>query len=305
MRAVWSFWSKPIQVGHRAAWSSSKHHLLGWVLSTRTGMVHYRPTVLYTDDTGARALVDGAGLEFDEVHTTLNALADHDPGWWALGKLYAYRAQPAPFVHIDCDVFLWKRLREELESAPVFAQNPEYFVPGRSYYRPEIFEAAVDEVWDGWLPPEWSWYRRSGLPLRGESCGIVGGNMVEFLHHYAERAITLIEHPGNQAAWDRIGDKTSHSILFEQYLLAACLEHHRHHADSPYHNVTIDYVFPSEGHAFNPRAAEEAGYTHLLAGSKRNPRTADALEARVAEDYPELYERCGRYIGGLAPGQLM
>jgi len=215
MRAVWSFWTKPIRVGHRAVWPSSKHHLLGWVLSTRTGKVHYRPTALYTDDAGARALIDGVGLEFDEVHTTLNALADHDPDWWALGKLYAYRAQSAPFVHIDCDVFLWKRLREGLESAPVFAQNPEYFMPGRSYYRPEVFESAVNEVWDGWLPPEWHWYRHSGLPLRGESCGIVGGNRVDFLRHYAERAITLIEHPGNQAAWDRIGDKTNHSILFE------------------------------------------------------------------------------------------
>lgn len=301
MRAVWSFWSKPFQEGRRAVWSSDKHHLLGWILSTRTAMVHYRPTALYTDDAGARTLIDGAGLEFDEVHTTLNALADHDPGWWALGKMYAYRAQPAPFVHIDSDVFMWKRLRGDVESAPVIAQHPEGFVPGRSFYRPEAFEAAVDGVWDGWLPPEWQWYRRSGRPMRGESCGIVGGNSTDFLRHYAERAIGLIEHPGNQPAWDRLGDKESHNVLFEQYLLAACLEHHQHHADSPFHDVTIAYVFPSAGQAFNPRAAEEAGYTHLLAGSKRNPKIAAALEARVAEDYPDLYERCGRYAALAAP----
>ena len=53
-------------------------------------------------------------------------------------------------------------------------------------------------MWDGWLPPEWQWYRRSGRPMRGESCGIVGGNSTDFLRHYAERAIGLIEHPGNQ-----------------------------------------------------------------------------------------------------------
>ena len=90
-------------------------------------------------------------------------------------------------------------------------------------------------------------------------------------------------------------------MLFEQYLLAACLEHHQHHADSPFHDVTIAYVFPLAGQAFNPRAAEEAGYTHLLAGSKRNPKIAAALEARVAEDYPDLYERCGRYAALAAP----
>lgn len=299
MRAVWSFWSKPYQLGRDRIWTSDKHHLLSWVLSVQTAMKHYRPAALYTDDAGARLLVDGAGLEFDEVHTTLNALADHDPGWWALGKLYAYRQQ-APFVHIDSDVFLWKRLRADLESAPLLAQNPDHFVLGRSYYRPDVFEAAIDRQWDGWLPREWVWYRHSGLPQRAESCGILGGNRVDFLHHYADRAISLMEHPGNRAAWDQISDKVSHNILFEQYLLAACVEHHRHHPDSPFHDVSIEYVFPSAGHAFSQRAAAEAGYTHLIASSKRNPKIAAALEARVAADYPESYERCDRYLSALA-----
>jgi hypothetical protein len=296
MRAIWSFWSKPYESGRCRSWTSDTHHLLSWVLSTQTAMKHYRPAALYTDDAGARLLVDGAGLEFDEVHTSLNALADHDPGWWALGKVYAYRQQEAPFVHIDSDVFLWKRLREDLESAPVIAQHPEDFVPGRSFYRPEVLEAAVDAVWDGWLPPEWAWYRRSGLPSRGESCGIIGGNQVDFLRHYAERAVRLIEHPGNQAAWEQVGDKAGNTVLFEQYLLSACVEHHRHHPDSPYHEVRIDYVFPTARRAFSPDAAAEVGYTHIMAGSKRNPKIADALVARVAADYPESYERCARYL---------
>ena len=29
------------------------------------------------------------------------------------------------------------------------------------------------------------------------------------------------------------------------------------------------------------------------------------LEARVAADYPELYERCGQYLDGLASGQWL
>lgn len=298
MRAVWSFWSKPFRAEGRGRWASDRHHLLAWVLSTRTAAEHYRPTALYTDDAGARLLLDGAGLEFDEVHLTLNALADHDPGWWALGKLYAYRKQTTPFVHVDSDVFLWKRLRDDLESAPVLAQNPEDFVPGRSYYRPEAFEAAVDAAWDGWLPREWEWYRRSGLPQRAESCGIIGGNRVDFLRHYAERAVHLMEHPGNQAAWATIANKVGHNILFEQYLLSACVEHHRHHADSPYHDVSIEYVFPSMGEAFDPRRAASAGFTHLIAGSKRNPKIAADLEERVTADYPESYERCVRYLEG-------
>jgi len=74
-------------------------------------------------------LVDGIGLEFDRVSTSLNALDAHDPGWWALGKLYTYRAQREPFVHLDNDVFLWRPLPERLASAPLLAQNPEPLRP--------------------------------------------------------------------------------------------------------------------------------------------------------------------------------
>jgi len=297
MRAIWSFWSKPYESGRRDAWSSDKDHLLSWVLSTRRAAEHYRPTALYTDDAGARLLVDGVGLQFDEVHTTLNALAGHDPGWWALGKVYTYRQQETPFVHIDSDVYLWKRLREDLESAPVLAQNPDDFVPGRSFYRPEVLETAVGSVPDGWLPAEWTWYRDSDLPSRAVSCGILGGNRVDFLRHFADQAARLIEHPGNQPAWDQVSDKATHTVLFEQYLLSACIEYHRHHPGSPYHDVSIGYVFPSAGQAFTPHAAAQAGYTHLIAGSKRNPKIPGALEDRVAADYPDSYERCGWYLG--------
>lgn len=77
-------------------------------------------------------LVDGVGLDFDEVHTSLSVLDRHNQEWWALGKLCACRAQTEPFVHIDNDVFLWQPRPHDVAAASVFAQNQEYFVLGRS-----------------------------------------------------------------------------------------------------------------------------------------------------------------------------
>jgi hypothetical protein len=282
-------------------WASDAHHLLAWVLSTETARVHYRPAVLYTDDAGARLLVDGAGLAFDEVHTTLNALSASDPSWWALGKLYAYREQAVPFVHIDSDVFLWRRLRPDVESAPVFAQHPDVISPGRSFYHPEVLEAALAGAGDGWLPAQWRWYRASGLAPRAESCGIVGGHRVDFLRHYADQAIHLVEHRGNQEAWNGLDDRAAHVVLIEQYLLAACVEHHRHHRDSGDDDFGIAYVFASSHDAFTPARAAAAGYTHLIAGSKGDPDIAARLEARVAADYPEAYRRCLQLAASLDP----
>jgi hypothetical protein len=76
------------------------------VLSWQTASQHYPNTCLITDSDGAKILVDQLGLQFASVSTVLDDLANEDPAWWSLGKLYAYSLQQEPFVHIDSDVYL-------------------------------------------------------------------------------------------------------------------------------------------------------------------------------------------------------
>lgn len=293
MRAVWSFWSAPFNAHRARSWASERHHLLSWVLSLETARVHFRESALYTDDEGGELLVEGIGLHFDKVSTELNALRESDPDWWMLGKLYTYRAQQQPFVHIDSDVFLWKSLPAELMGAPVLAQNPE-LVSVNGPYRVEVYDAAVRSA-GGWLPKEWSWYRS----IRGSSaasCGIVGGNHMDFLSYYADQAIRFIEHPANQPVWARL-PRGADNILFEQYFLSACVQYYRHHPAAGFDGVSIRYLFESMGAAFNSENARRRGYTHLLAGAKGNQRLAERLETRVKRDFPESYERVLRYLG--------
>ena len=299
MRAVWSFWSKPFRAT-RAFWTSEMYHLCSWVVSVETARRHYPKTVLFTDDEGARMLIDRIGLGFESVSTGLNALASHDPGWWTLGKLYAYRAMTEPFIHVDNDVFLWKPLPEWLTGAPVFAQNPEPIFDS-NWYRPEAFDHALRSIDGGWLPTEWMWYRSAGLAQRAECCGIVGGNRVDFINHYARMGIQLIEEPSNQAAWASLNDKIGHNILLEQYLLTACLEHHRSTPGSPYRDVSIAYLFHSPGDSLDEEKARRLGYTHLW-GAKQDGEMVRRLEQRVMRDYPEHYERCRRYAGTMGTG---
>ena len=150
MKAVWSFWTKPFNAQRRFVWPFYRHHLMAWVLSLETSKKHYRETALVTDEEGARLLVDGLGLEFTSVSTELEALRDADPDWWVLGKLWTYRLQDKPFVHIDNDVFFWRPLPEALELAPVFAQNPERFsLANQAWYRPVYYDEAIRSM-DGW-----------------------------------------------------------------------------------------------------------------------------------------------------------
>ncbi|MBD1911929.1 MULTISPECIES: DUF6734 family protein [unclassified Leptolyngbya] len=301
-RSVWSFWTKPFRAHRQTIWLSEKHHLLAWILSLETARKHYPETALITDDEGAQMLVDGLGLQFDAVSTELNALHDQDPDWWVLGKLWAYRSQSHPFIHVDSDVFLWKALPPDLATAPVLTQNPEYFVFGEHdatcwWYRPEIFDQRVRQT-GGWLPDEWHAYlvQRSN---RAYCCGIFGGTQVDFIRHYADLALQIATHPRNQAAFEHMDNKPGDCLLIEQYFLAACVNYHRQHPNTPFPGVAMECLFATPESAFSEEQPQQLGYTHLIGNAKHDVAIAHRLEQRVARDYPEQYERCLQYVAHL------
>lgn len=296
MRAVWSFWSRPRETARAHPWLAERFHLFSWVLSVETARRHHPVTALATDTPGARMLVDGLGLEFGEVTTSLDALAGSDPSMWSLGKLYTYAAQREPFVHVDADVYLWKPLPRRLRTAPVFTQNPEPISVESFYYRPRMVEDVLLSHDGGSVPEEWSWYLRSGLPPRGDCCGIFGGTDVEFIRYYARQAVGMVEHPVNRRAWLGIAHRELDVISVEQYLLAACVEHHARTPGSPFAKVRMEHLFSTLEGTYAPGRAEAAGYTHLIADTKRDPAVMARLEARIARDYPDAYERCLRYV---------
>lgn len=288
MRAVWSFWSAPYREHYHRTWTDEKFHLLAWILSVGEATRHYPDTWLYTDGAGKRVLVDGLGLRFGHVELALDGLEGSDTQWWVLGKLAAYAAQRAPFVHLDSDVFLWARLPDAVEGACVFGQNPEFFeFHDQSLYRLDAFLDGIGRH-GGWLPEEWRRYAKQ----RGSGavcCGILGGSGTGFIRHYAGLAEAVIRHPGNQAVWPTLGVRDN--ILVEQYFLAACLDYHREAG------VEAAYLFGSSREAFDPAHAARAGYTHLIGEAKRNPEIAARLERRVRADYPAQYARCLDLLG--------
>jgi hypothetical protein len=293
MRAVWSFWSKPFFAFKGRIWREPHHHLLAWGLSLRLARKHYPDTLLVTDNAGAALLVDKLGLSFGEVSTDLEALRDADVGWWALGKLYAYSMQDRPFVHIDTDVFLWKPLPPSIANAPVFAQCPEEHA-WNEWCGPEGIEAAFARQQLA-LPVEWEWLRsQSHAGFREENCGILGGNHVDFIRYYARLGLDLAMNPAHLAAWAELPEKSGYNMMLEQFLLAACLDYHRFHPESPYRGIRIKYLFPSWADAFNSQRTAQAGFTHLLGEAKTNPYVTQRLEQRMQHEDRDFYRHCLR-----------
>jgi hypothetical protein len=296
LRSVWSFWTKPWRSRAGWRWSSEKHHLLAWILSFENARRHYPETSLVTDDLGAQLLVERLKLPFERVSTELNALAECDPTVWMLGKLYAYRAQTEPFVHLDTDTFLWKRLPAEVESAPVFAQNPDPFRLGDSHHKVAEVVRLLRHQTHGWIPQEWEWALSLGDAQRSECCGIMGANHLPFIRYYAQSAIQLLEDPRNAAGWSSVANKFEYLTTVEEYHLAACIDFHRAHPTSAYHEVEIRYLFDSFPQAFDPNVAARVAFTHLLTSAKNSPAIGDRMEKRVQRDYPERYRQCLRAV---------
>jgi hypothetical protein len=295
VRAVWSYWSKPFERDRRSTWCHEWHHWLAWGLSLAAAEQHYPDTWLYTDDQGARQLIDELELPFAHVSTCLNSLAGEDPEWWSLGKIAAYARQREPFAHLDTDVFLWNPLPPEVEAAGVFAQDPEPILLGTSCYRPFDLERAIGYPNGGWLPKEWLWYRKQSAQS-GACCGIFGGQHIDFIRHYARTALRLTMDPRNRAGLEAMGGKAGHMILVEQYLLTACVEYHRNKSGSRFGDIDIRYMFDDIGDAYRPGRAEEIGFTHLASDAKRNARICHYLEMRVQQDLPEHFARTVEFM---------
>jgi hypothetical protein len=284
MRAVWSFWTSPIREGgHR--WLHERSHWLSWVLSVETARRHYPDVALVADTEGAHILLEELGLAFTHVSTELDALHDVDPRWWAIGKLYAYRAQPEPFVHIDADAFLWKRLPAIVENAPILAQSPEAAIDHEHYYQSDrLAERFAEQV--GHVPEPWRWYLERGCQTAA-CCGIMGGNDLATVKAYADLALHVALDPAYRAVW-RGEDLQIHMMFIEQYLLSATVEHRRAHRGKADRDVWIQYLFPSA----NFERAEEVGFTHVIAGAKRNRSVLERIEEVVRREYPAQYKRC-------------
>lgn len=273
MRAVWSYWSKPYP-SHRH-WCSDFYSNLSWWLSVHQASIHYPDTWLFTDDDGAKRLVDTLGLQFAHVRTDLNNLSEYDPELWALGKIYTYGRQGYPFVHIDHDVFLWEPLPEKLLRAQLLAQNPEPFLEN-AFYEPEVIEEVLNAV-GGWIPKEWKWYRTSGRWLHGECCGIYGGNDTDFIWYMSQLALRMVTNPLNLDALRKLENKTRFVVLLEQFIPAACID---------YYGGKIEYLYNDIY-----KSTWNGGYTHLMGEHKKSAKSLRILENKVKELSPETYEK--------------
>ncbi|MGC4130240.1 MAG: hypothetical protein QM564_11955 [Bergeyella sp.] len=271
-KIVYSLWTKPSGniMENAVNWYSPKAHLLCLALSVLKSKEHFKEVELVTDSEGWE-IIKQLELPFTSVRLILDDIPKHQYGFWALGKIYAYKAQDKPFVHLDNDAILWYGLPDWALKSEVFVQNTEDEGWFEGSYVPEINHA--NKVLKS-FPKNWEITREAFCT------GIFGGCDIEFIQEYCDEALKFLNDRSNQDGWDSITNKGSYCIIFEQYILA-CLCHYR--------NKEVTYF----DRYLNKQNLEILGYTHLW-GAKKEQAIEKLLEDSLDKNYPGAKEKVNK-----------
>jgi hypothetical protein len=255
MKIYHSFW----EGGYRVM----DHHLYNMhKLSVLTALKNYGNIHLITTKTGKEFLKDlpYTSIEFfeDNINTDYWRI-------WAISKLYAYRQiirKNEPFLHIDYDVFLFKKLPENILSGGTIFQNKEgeHCIRGSYDYDNFVNKCKYKPLF-------------SKDVMFAYNVGVFGGNNIDVLKFAVDNIFDLIFHEDNKDFFlkDSLNISWAYSVLTEQLYLAMCLDHL---------GVKPSLIFPNDDF---DRISKELGYTHLM-GRKNEKEVTEKVVKKIEEE---------------------
>jgi hypothetical protein len=261
-------------------WLSPEFHLMAWALSCFSiQKIGYSP-FLYTDDAGARFLIDKLSLPYRKVEISQIHFYLPYKHLWALSKIHTYSLQTEPFIHIDGDVFLFQAFNEKFLNSPLVVQNIEvatdYYTSAQQQYM-NFFTYFPDCVRkDFW----------SGKPIKAVNAGLLGGNNLEFIQKYAYEAKQYVKR--NESVLHK-ANSDRFNVFFEQHLFYAMAKQEGLKVET-----YLKQQFPDNqytGLANFHEVPAKRKYLHMLGHFKRDEFCCLQMAAMLRQQYPETYEK--------------
>jgi hypothetical protein len=291
MKIIQSFWTKPflhLSVGEtdsrfNGGWLEVKYYFMSWAFSCLQLLKYYGNVELITDTRGKQLLIDSLGLPYTCVVNVLDRLNYYHPMLWALGKIFSYRIQREPFLHVDSDVFIWEPFSDKIEKSDLIVQHGEF---GYAFYT-RVYEDLRRA--NAYIPDCIVKYHQERNSIDAYNLGIVGGNCNRFFEIYADAAFEFVEK--NRPQFDKIS-LGSFNPFYEQVLLY-CLAIREGIPIKPFLKVIdqddADKMIKGIGSFIAaPRVRK---FIHLYADSKLSLIHCRELEKKLSESYPIYYRR--------------
>lgn len=285
MKFLQTFWTGPSSadksnlIGMKGGWLSCEYHWMSWALSCLQAKNLFGEINLVTDKKGKEILVDLLQLPYSQVTTQLEQVLDDYPSSvWALAKLYTYSMQTGAFLHLDGDVFLWKKPGDEWLSSVLVAQNLD---KNLGLYRDTLNEINNQFTY---IPSALRKENYEHRDIYASNAGLLGGNHPDFFKTYCRLAFDFIDKNKDDLNKLNTGNL---NFIFEQYLFCQLaaeanipVNYYKGMVDSP---VFKDYIrfeaFPHEAMA------------HPVGGFKKYQHVCDHVAKKLRKDYPDYYYR--------------
>jgi hypothetical protein len=283
-KIVQTFWSgnesAHTYLANTGGWLSAEYHWMAWALSCLQIRQFYPTLELFTDSLGEHFFKEILKLPYTNIIPALDTLNQYDKRLWALAKIYTYSLQTEPFIHLDGDVFIWKKFEHNIENAQLIAQNFEVDFP---FYQAPL--RAVQQFFDNVPVCMLTELEHNTPHIYSCNTGVIGGNEMAIFQHYKALAFQIID--DNEAQLSKV-DMQYFNICFEQFL---------YYALAKSENIPISYLVEKEFDPTYPHYANfhevphSTWYIHAMAAYKKMPTICHHLARRLRKDYQEYYYR--------------
>lgn len=277
LKAVYTFWSKPLLEGHSRL-TRKRDFFLFFIYSVLWSRKWFKYIEINTDNFGEN-IFSKFNLSDVKINNHLDVLNDLDSFmFWAYPKLYSLSKQSEPFVHLDGDVFLLRKLKDDLFNSETAFQCLEDY-NYHNVYTPllEKNKELRKDIVPYWKPD-------LGYAL---NCGVMHFLDPKLFKRFHENCYNSFIKTDQEyiAKFKNFINQTSRNflsycLLFEQYYLASFLDSNK---------ISSNLIFSSEDIQIelNGELAMQ-GYIHLIE-DKNNPEILKNIDKRFSIEFPEEY----------------
>lgn len=276
MKALYTFWSKPLRE-KLARCNSEKNFIMMFIYSMLWSAKWFNKVELNTDDYGYK-IFEPFSTDRIKIKNTLSNFENLDPYlFWAYPKLYSLTLQDESFIHIDGDIFIFRKLKEELFSGDFGFQNIEETYFQRTYEK--IVKFCDKNIKN--KPKKWNPNLKNSI-----NCGLMYFKNFEDAKNFHDEVKEYFVDLDKETL-DKITKELkeiikityiSYPLIFEQYYLNCFLQ-----------NKNINYLLDME----QIKKEEQGqltiqGYVHLIE-DKNNPIYLNNINTRFQLEFPDEY----------------
>jgi hypothetical protein len=291
MRVVQTLWACGQSLKNNSfGWPSPQYHIISWALSSLMLREHYEDIHLYTDSSGYELLIDKLKLPYKTGNIVYDQIDQKHIHNYALAKLMTYNVQPLPFIHVDGDVFIFRKFKNGLEKAALIAQNPE---KGTAHYE-ALMKATKRRI--KYLPHNLE-QELAKPSISAFNAGIFGGHDLAFIKKYANYGLELFErNTGFTEDEHRYGNI---NILFEQILFYVMCTAENKTVTCLFDDAINDNGYSKAKFADFSLTPTHLDYLHLIGGKKKKREICDLMSKTLFQKYPETFHQVIAYFNQL------